>query len=200
MALTRKLLESMGLDSDKVASIIEAHVETVDGLKEQIKSYKAAADELEGVQSELKTAKGELESLKSGDNDWQKKYNAEHEAFEKYKGEQTAKESLAEKSEAYKKLLKDSGVSEKRIDSILKLTDLKALELEGGTFKDAEKLTENIKSEWADFITTSNTQGATTTTPPENNGAKKFSHDEIAKMSPDEINANWDAIKDSMKG
>lgn len=51
MALTRKLLKGMGLTEEQVDTIIEAHTDTVDGLKEQIKTYKADADKLMIVQS-----------------------------------------------------------------------------------------------------------------------------------------------------
>mgnify|MGYP003294990273 CR=1 FL=1 len=70
---------------------------------------------------------------------------------------------------AYAAFLKGIGVSEKRIPSIIKVTDLNAVELEGDKVKDAEKLTESVKTEWADFIETSNTNGANTNTPPANN-------------------------------
>ena len=33
MALTRKMLKAMGIEDDKIDQIIEAHTETVDGLK-----------------------------------------------------------------------------------------------------------------------------------------------------------------------
>ena len=44
MALTRKLLKGMGLTDEQVDTIIEAHTDTVDGLKDQISTYKADAD------------------------------------------------------------------------------------------------------------------------------------------------------------
>ena len=49
-----------------------------------------------------------------------------------------------------------------------------------------------------DFDLTSSVQGATTATPPVSGAPKSFSRDEIRKMSPDEINKNWDAIKSSL--
>lgn len=41
MAVTRKLLKGMGLTDEQLDTIIEAHTDTVDGLKEQVKVYKA---------------------------------------------------------------------------------------------------------------------------------------------------------------
>ena len=39
-----------------------------------------------------------------------------------------------------------------------------------GKIKDAEKHTETVKTEWADFIETTTTKGANTANPPANNG------------------------------
>ena len=44
MSLTRKLLKGMGLTDEQVDTIIEAHTDTVDGLKEQANAYKADAE------------------------------------------------------------------------------------------------------------------------------------------------------------
>ena len=39
MALTRKLLKGMGLTDEQVDTIIEAHTDTVDGLKADVSKY-----------------------------------------------------------------------------------------------------------------------------------------------------------------
>lgn len=200
MSLSRKLLESMGLEADKVSTIIEAHAETVDSLKSQIATYKEDAEKLASVQKELATAKTELESLKVNGGDWQKKYENEHTQFEEYKSQAMAKEELANKEKAYRKLLRDTGVSDKRLDSIMKVTDLSDIVLDGENIKDADRLAESIKADWSDFITVTNTNGAITNTPPATNGIQRYTHQEIAQMSPEEINKNWDTIKLSMKG
>jgi len=168
MSLTRKLLESLGLDSDKVSTIIEAHVETTDALKNQIEKLKADADALPKVTKDLADAKAELEGIKASGGDWQKKYEKEHADFESYKADLQAKEDLATKRSAYKALLKDAGVSETALDKIVKLAEVKDLELVDGKFKDAENLTKGIQEEWKEFIVKKSVQGARTQTPPGN--------------------------------
>ena len=163
MALTRKLLKGMGLTDEQVDTIIEAHTDTVDGLKTDINKYKGDAEKLPGVQKELDDLKA------AGDGGYKEKYEKEHKAFEDFKADQTAKETRQAKETAYRALLKSQGVSEKRIPAIIKVTDLDAVELDGDKIKGADKLAETVKSEWADFIETSNTNGANTTTPPANN-------------------------------
>ena len=163
MALTRKLLKGMGLTDEQVDTIIEAHTDTVDGLKEDINKYKGDAEKLPDVQKELNELKA------AGDGGYKQKFEDEHKAFEDYKKAQTEKETKQAKVAAYTAFLKSVGVSEKRIPSIIKVTDLNAVELEGDKVKDAEKLTESVKTEWADFIETSDTSGANTQNPPANN-------------------------------
>lgn len=175
MALTRKMLKAMGIEDEKIDQIIEAHTETVDALKEQRDNYKKDADKLPEVQKELDDLKED-----GDDGGYKDKYEKEHAAFEKYKTEQAEKETDANKRSAYKALLKDAGVSEKRIDTILKVLDPSEIELDDkGKIKDSDKVTEKIKSDWADFIVTEGKKGAETTTPPSNIGGKTMTKAEI---------------------
>ena len=198
MALTRRSLKAMGIEDDKIDEIIAAHAETVDALKEQRDNYKAQADELAEVQRKLDEAN---ETIKANGSDaWKVKYDAIKEEYENYKSDISAKETTRAKQAAYREVLKAAGVSEKRIDSIIKVSDIDSVELdESGKIKEADKLTESIKNEWADFIVSTNTQGVNTATPP-TNSKKSFSREDIDKMSPDEINKNWETIKNSLKG
>ena len=178
MALTRKLLKGMGLSDEVIDTIIEAHAETVDGLKTDINKYKGDAEKLSDVQKELDDLKA------AGDDGYKEKYEKEHKAFEDFKQAQTEKETKQAKEKAYAEFLKSVGVSEKRIPSVIKVTDLNSVELEGDKVKDADnKLAESIKTEWADFIEVSNTNGANTNTPPANNPT---SGDDPSKMTMEE--------------
>lgn len=159
MALTRKSLKAMGLTDEQVDSIIEMHTETVDGLKQ----YKADAEKLAGVQKELDELKAK------GDDGWKDKHDKLKKEFDDYKSEQTAKETHAAKEKAYRELLKTLNVSEKRIDSIIKVTDFDKIELDGDKVKDEATHSESIKKEWADFIVSTQQKGADTHNPPANN-------------------------------
>lgn len=164
MSLTRKMLKAMGIEEEKIDQIIEAHTETVDGFKDKLNDYKEKAEKYDGV-------KKELDELKEGGDDWQKKYEKEHSDFEAYKNDVTAKETKRTKEHAVREFLKSAGVSEKRLDAVLKVTNLDDFELDkDGKIKDADKHTETVKTEWADFIETTTTQGANTANPPANNG------------------------------
>lgn len=134
MALTRKLLKGMGLTEEQMDTIIEAHTDTVDGLKSDLARYKADAEKLPGVQAELENLKAK------GDDGWKDKHDKVKKEFDDYKREQMQKETKSAKESAYRELLKSAGISEKRIDSVLKVTDLTSVELEDGKIKNADEL------------------------------------------------------------
>lgn len=169
MALTRKSLKAMGLTDEQVDSIIEMHSETVDALKEQRDQYKADAERLPDVQKRLDEVMNDPDNAK-----YKVKYEAMKQEFEHYKADQTAKEVRMAKEKAYCALLKAAGIPEKRIASVLKVSDVDSVELDdNGAAKEADKLTESIKTEWADFIPTTTVVGANTATPPANNPSGK---------------------------
>lgn len=167
MSLTRKFLAALGIEADKVDEIISAHSETVNGLKEQIAENKDAAEKLAKVQEEYNKLKADSDA----NTPYKEKYEKEHEEFEKYKNDQTAKETKAQKTTAFKNLLKEAGISEKHIDSVLKVSDVDSLEFDDkGNVKDSKDKIEAIKKEWSDFIVKNDTKGAETKTPPSNDG------------------------------
>lgn len=170
MALTRKMLKAMGIEEEKIDQIIEAHTETVDGLKDKLDENKDAADKLAAVTKELETAKEQLEN--SSTDAYKAKYDALKEEFDGYKADITAKETKQAKETAYKALLVDAGINSKRIDTVMKCSAdvIGSAELKDGKFVDVDKLVESIKADWADFITTDGQQGADVSNPPDNTG------------------------------
>lgn len=143
------------------------------------KRYNDKLTEIDALKGEKQNAEDKATSAEK----WKTKYDALKEDFEAYKKDITAKETKATRTNAYKELLKQAGVSEKRLDAIIKVSDIDSLEMgDDGKFKDANKILENIKTEWADFITTTETHGASTATPPSNNGGGKMTKAEIMKI------------------
>lgn len=175
MALTRSFLKGMGLTEEQVSAIVEAHTETTNALKVQRDNYKADADKLNDVQRELDDLKAK------GDGGWQEKYESEHLEFEKYKKGQSEAKAKADKVEAFKNILKEIGVSENRIDSIVKVTSLDGYELKDGKFENVEDIKQSATEEWKDFIVSSSTEGKRTETPPGNAGGKVLTKEEIYK-------------------
>ncbi len=180
MALTRKFLRTMGIEDDKIDQIIEAHTETVDGLKDALEKAQSEADKLPDIQKQLETAQADLDAAKK--DSYKVKYEAIKEDFDAYKAEQAKKDTRAAKESAYRALLKEAGVSEKRIDAVLKVSDVDSVELdEKGKISDAKERMKSIKEEWADFIETREIQGANTPNPPANTGGATMTREEIFK-------------------
>jgi predicted nucleic acid-binding Zn-ribbon protein len=168
MAFARKNLKAMGLEDDTVDAIIDMHREVVDGIKEKADKYKAAADKLAEAEKTIEDLKKQVEGVDS----YKEKYEKEHKDFEAYKKNIDAEKTKAKKSEAYKAVLKEAGVSEKRYDAILRLTDLDKVELDDeGKIKDSAKVVEDVKKEWSDYIVKTEEHGAGTETPPAGAGA-----------------------------
>lgn len=179
MALTRKFLAALGIEDDKVDEIIQAHTETVNGLKDEIEKYKTDAEKLPGVTKERDDLKKAADEA-NGKNPFKVKYDALKEDFANYKKDVEAKESKAKKGTAYKALLKEAGVSEKRIDAILKVSDVDGLEFDDeGKVKNSADLVKAIQSEWADFIVSEGKDGAKTPTPPAGSGKTYKTKEEI---------------------
>lgn len=165
MALSRKLLESMGLDEKQVASIIESHVETVDALKAERDKYKSDAEKLPGIQKQLNDANTELETLKGAGGDWQSKYEKEHKDFEDYKTDIQNQQVRAGKESAYKELLKETGLTGKIAETIIKTVDFEKIALKDGKIEGSDKITETLKEEWKDYIVEGEKGGAPTPNP-----------------------------------
>ena len=181
-SLTRKFLSGLGIEDDKLELIIEKHSEVVNEIKTERDEYKEKAEKLPAVEKELAEIKKATEDGK--DNSYKVKYEAIKEDFENYKKEIESKATRSKKEEAYKKLLADAGVSEKRIAAVLKVSDVDSLEFEeDGKVKDEAKIVKGIKEEWSDFIGTTSTKGAATSTPPANNGKTTMTKEEIRKIS-----------------
>lgn len=190
MALTRKMLSAMDIPADKIDEIINAHTDTVNALKDErdkvqkeFDDLKAQSNDVAEVKKELEKANAELEKVKSGD--WENKYKALKSEYDGFKSDTQAKEEKASKTAAYKKLLKEAGISENRIDSIVKISDQTINDLEfdtDGNVKNADALTESVKTEWSDFIQTKHTQGADVAKPPANNGGEVKKPSRAAEM------------------
>ena len=174
MALTRKLLKGMGLTDEQVDTIIEAHTDTVDGLKADVSKYKTDAEKLSDVQKELDELKAK------GDDGWKEKHDRLKVEFDQYKNDVQAKEAKAAKEAAYRAILKDANLSEKGIEKAVKYAEWDKIELdEGGKLKGANDHIKAVRDEWAEYVTTTTTTGAKTSTPPANNGGAKLTKAEI---------------------
>lgn len=150
-------------------ALMALHHSVLDPLLDDLQKAKETADKLPDVQKKLDDLK---QSTKDGE-DW-------HQRYTDLVAENTKKSERAAKETAYRNLLKSAGIAEKRLDSVLKVSDLDSITLdEKGGIKDADKLKETLKTEWADFVTTTETHGADTPNPPKGTGKRYKDKKEI---------------------
>ena len=194
MALTRKLLKGMGLTDEQVDTIIEAHTDTVDGLKEQVKTYKADAEKLPNVQKELDDLKA------AGDGGFKEKFEKEHSDFENFKKTIQEKETKAAKESAAKAFFESKGITGNSLEIAMRgsSAEIAALDLDGEKIKDSSALDALVNGTFKALVSTTTTKGANISNPPVTTTNKAYSADDIRKMSPAEINKNWDSIKASL--
>lgn len=176
MGLTRKALIAMGIEEEKAAQICEWHGEDMSRVNDELKAAKANAEKFKEDSEKLAKVEKELSDLKEKEahpDAFKEKYDKLKKEYDTYKGEVTAKETKAAKSKAYRDMLKDIGISEKRLDSVMRVADLDSIELdEDGNIKDVDNLKTSAKSEWADFIVSTGRMGAETPTPPSGTDGK----------------------------
>lgn len=179
LALTRKLLEGMGIEDKQIETIIEAHSDTVTALKQERDKYKENAEKVPDLQKQLEEAK---EAAK-GDGDWHKKYDEEHKAFEDFKQSVDSQKKAADKAKAYRsQVLGKAGVADKYLDDLMGVIKLDDVELDDdGNIKDAEKLADGAKEKWASFIMKKETQHHKPSTPPEGGGEADGGDPDVAK-------------------
>ena len=196
MSLTRKLLKGMGLTDEQVDTIIEAHTDTVDGLKEQVKTYKADAEKLPNVQKELDDLKA------AGDGGFKEKFEKEHIDFENFKKTIQEKETKAAKESAAKAFFESKGITGNSLEIAMRgsSAEIAALDLDGEKIKDSSALDALVNGTFKALVSTTTTKGANIPNPPVTTPNKAYSADDIRKMSPAEINKNWDSIKASLNG
>lgn len=194
MALTRKLLKGMGLTDEQVDTIIEAHTDTVEGLKADISKYKTDAEKLPNVQKELDDLKA------AGDGGYKEKYENEHTAFEAFKTGIAEKETKAAKERAVRAYFESKNITGANLDLAMRGCgeEMAALEMDGDKLKDTKSLDALIEGTYKGLVSTTQMRGANPANPPANPPQKNYTAADIRGMSAAEINANWDSIKASL--
>lgn len=139
MALTRAFLKSLGLDEDKVTSIIEAHTETVNGLKSEKADLEEKLTTAQKDGETLKTVQKELDDLKK--DDYKGKYESEKSAHDALKDSIQKDKDHAAKEAAVKAFYEGKNIKAGNLTIAMRGTNLDKVELdETGKIKDTKDL------------------------------------------------------------
>lgn len=185
------MLTAMGIEAEKIDQIIEAHAETTEGLKKQ-------AEELREQASRVPALEKEIEDMKAAQptEDWEAKYNELKSEYDGFKDKVEKEKAAQEKAGLYRSMLRKAGIDERRLDSIMKVTDLSGIAVQDGAIADQENVMKAIADEWGDFIAHTSTQGAKVEEPPANQGGK-MTKSEI--MSIKDTSARQKAIAENIE-
>ena len=137
---------------------LDAIIEERDGFKEKAKQYDDVKRELDGLKA-------------NSTDDWKDKHDKVKKEFDDYKNGIESEKTLASKKNAFTALLESIGIKEAiaKENALLK-ANFDEIELDGEKIKDAEKLTETLKTTYAKFVEEPSTEGAKVDNPPGKSG------------------------------
>ena len=151
MNLTREFLMELGLTEAQAEAILAAHEADMAALPEQ---------------------DGELAD----------RFDALQQAFDEYRAENEQRDREQRLRDAYRALLARQNIDPRRLDVILRATRFDGMALDdSGRLADEERLAQDIRRDWADFIVTCRPRGAHVPLPP-CGGRPARTKDEILSM------------------
>lgn len=173
MALTRKLLKSLGLEDAAIDTIIDAHAETTEALKKERDEAKTEAAKVDGLTKQLNEANEKL--AKAGDA---AKVQKEYDDF---KAKVESEKKTAKTAADVDALLKEAGINRDSFRAaVAKSFDAaKIAYAEDGSISNRAELVQGIKADYADFLSTATTTGTPPITPPTGGKAGGMTKDEI---------------------
>ncbi|GAB6149965.1 phage scaffolding protein [Clostridium novyi] len=195
-----ELLKKLGLTDEQIQKVIggmkenKIYTTKEENIEERYNKLKGQKEDLEG---QLNTANSTIKDLKknNADNEELQKTIKEHETTIATLKETSAKR---EKEFTIKSKLKDAGCTD--VDYMLyKLGDIEKLDIEKELDNKVKELSENNAS----FFKVENQEPnkdnpkiIVNKLPGTDNPPQSFTMDQLRNMTADEINKNWDTIKD----
>jgi hypothetical protein len=174
----------MNLTDEQVDTIIEAHSDTVEGLKSEIDTLKKGSHELAEVRKQLENATKELETAKK--DGWKDKHDAVKKEFDEYKASQTAKETAVAKEKAVRAYFEKQNITGQSLEIAMKGSkdEIAALELdENGGIKDDKALKELVDGTFKGLVSTVVTKGADVAKPVKTTSGQFKSKEEIMAIA-----------------
>ena len=166
MAITRKFLKGMGLTDEQIDTIIEAHTDTVEGLKTDLSKYKTDAEKLPGVQKELDDLKAK------GDDGWKDKHDKVRKEYDDYKKDVETQKSRTAKETAVRAFYESKGITGKNLEIAMRgsRAEIDGAELDGDKIKDTAALDALVSGDFAGLVAKTTTTGSTVAHPPAGGG------------------------------
>ena len=153
MSLTRSFLKSLGLDEEKISSVIEAHGETVAALNQRYSELEARYRDAKQGADRLPELQRELEALKK--EDFRAKYESEKSAHDALKESLARREARAACEKAVRAYYLGKSIRGDNLAIAMRGTPLDDIRLsEDGTIADTAPLDALVKGDFKPLIQT----------------------------------------------
>ncbi len=158
MALTRAFLKDVLADhsnrDELIDQIIDAHMESVSGLKTEVEQAKKEAEETHSVTARIETLKSEIAALQPNGTSWEKEYKALAAEYEAAKAADARKTSYQDNAEAFCHLLVSHGMAYPmaKAISISSLNIISGIEMQNGKVRNYDAISAAIRSEYRDLL------------------------------------------------
>ena len=182
--MTKAKLQEFGIPSENLDAAAEyfcaAHKTDLDAIIEERDAARADASRLPKVEQELKDLKAEVD--KNGKDPFRVKYEAVKEEFKQFKADIEAEKTKGAKTNAYRQMLHDIGIPDKRIDAVLRVSDIESVQLgDDGKATNIAELAKSAKAEWSDFIPSYSEKGANPANPPKSSPGTPLKREDVYK-------------------
>ena len=190
MSLTRKLLKELELNDVAIERVIAAHTTTVEALKQERDQARARIDECEAAQQELAELRPQLEEAQANSNIAQAQLVAYRTQVEVEKHHTARRAALSEALEKH-------GANPSAIPLMLDAIPLPADAWDGDALVDPDATLLPFQQKYAPLFAKRTAIPVTKVQPPIA-GAGSLTPADVMRMSPDDINRHWSAVKTAL--
>ena len=181
----------------------ESVISERDALKTEVESLKVNLEqftkERETKEAELNTLKEQLATFETDKATLTQERDTAKSEFEAYKTKIETERTNTAKRDAVRNALRNGGVERSDFqDLIINSMNLDDIKVSEDGIEEADKFIESTKSKYPSCFGTVQEGGTPPVNPPSGNPPRSLTMAQIEKMSPDEINANWDAVQQTL--
>lgn len=188
MALTRRLLRELGLEEDAAQRVIQAHAETMEGLRAERDAALAAA-------REASQAEGEREELRAAAERYRQESEQIRQEFDLYRRSAERQQTLRREA-ALTDALRRAGANEQALTLLAKAIPHDAVEWDGDALRDEAAALRDVQAAYAGLFAVRETLGTGRCTPPLTE--EMISREDVRRMTPEEINRNWTQVRTAL--
>lgn len=164
----KQILKNAGLEESVVNSLAETINAEIPKEFVSKAQYSKKIALIDSMQEQINDFEAKASNVK--EDEYKAKYEALVGEFDQYKADIQNKETRANKSNLLNAKLKESGVTNPKLISLLsKEFDLDKIEIEDNNIKDWDNILNPVKENYSDFFETTGISGAEPNNPPQNN-------------------------------